>query len=270
MSDEPKYRDEEWLREQYWENEKSTRDIADECGCGPETVRRWMKRHGLKRRAGGGRPADERLADRAWLREQYVEECLSTYDIAKKWGFSQPTVLNWLKRHNINTRGRGAGKQVDDERLRNGDWLREQYSQREREVAEIAEQIGCSSYTVYSQLHEFNIKLRGPTRPSGNGHPNWNGGPQTYGPGWNASKRRQVRERDGHRCQDCGTTQAEHKAEYDQKLHVHHLIKARDIDDPEERNAPENLITLCRDCHQRWERLSEAGIRPQIDGVTAD
>jgi len=41
-------------------------------------------------------------------------------------------------------------------------------------------------------------------------------------------------------------------------------------DDPEERNAAENLITLCRDCHQRWERMAEAGIRPQIDGFTAD
>jgi len=92
-----------------------------------------------------------------------------------------------------------------------------------------------------------------------------------YGPGWNESKRRAVRARDNHCCQDCGMTQADHSDEHDERLHVHHLIKARDIDDPEERNAMENLITLCRDCHATtWERLSEAGLRPQMSHATTD
>ena len=215
MSDEPKYRDEEWLREQYVERERTTTDIADELGCSASTVQLWLKKHGIGTRQGGWQCPDGRLKDADWLREQYVERERTIYDIADGLGCHANTVQRWLKRHGIETRNKG---------------------------------------------------LTGPENP------NWNGGSQPYGPGWTASKRREVRERDDHTCQNptCSVTQDEHKAEYDQKLHVHHLIKARDIDDPEERNAPENLITLCRDCHREWERLSEAGIRPQIDGVTAD
>ena len=327
---EPKYRDEEWLREQYIEQGKSTYDIADECGCDNTTVRRWMERHDVKRRTCGPRLPDERLKDEEWLREQYVErgrssgdianECgchantvlkrikrhgiqrrpanaevdprlndeewlheqyvereRSTYDIAEVCGCAPGTVINRLKRCGIETRGcgyhGGGGVPPAEPRLSDEEWLRQQYVEKTRSTRDIAEVCACSHSVVYKWLNRHGIDLRDANDPRyrmGKNNHRWGGGKKPYGPGWNASKRRQVRERDGHRCQDCGTTQAEHKAEYDQKLHVHHLIKARDIDGPEERNAPENLITLCRDCHRRWEQLSEAGIRPQIDGVTAD
>ena len=218
MSDEPKYRDEEWLREQYVERERTTTDIADELGCGAKTVQRWLKKHGIETRKPGPQCPDERLKDADWLRGQYVERERTSYDIADELECSSTAVWSWLKEHGIETR-KGA--------------------------------------------------LTGLTGPE---NPNWRGGEARYGPGWTPAKRREIRERDDHTCQNpaCSVTQDGHLAQYDQKLHVHHLIKARDIDDAEERNAPENLITLCRDCHREWERLSEAGIRPQIDGVTAD
>ena len=105
---------------------------------------------------------------------------------------------------------------------------------------------------------------------SGENSHEWEGGAVGYGRGWNDQKRKAVRERDGHKCVSCGMVEKKHKEKYGRLLDVHHLIKARNIDDPDERNAVENLVTLCIDCHQRWERLSEADIRPQIDGVTAD
>jgi len=212
VSDGAKYRDEEWLREQYVNEGRSTYDIADECGCSSTTVNRWLEKHAIKTRPSSGLPPDM-LTDEGWLREQYVEEERSTRDIADECGCGSSTISRWLKRHGIGTRS-----------------------------------------------------------IEGEHNPRWNGGSQPYGLGWNASKRRAVRERDGYICQApaCSVTQDDHLDRYDERLHVHHLIKARDVDDPEERNAAENLITLCRDCHQRWERMAEAGIRPQIDGVTAD
>jgi transposase-like protein len=47
------HQDEEWLREQYHEQEKSLYDIADECGVSAPTVFRWMTRHDIDRRSRG-------------------------------------------------------------------------------------------------------------------------------------------------------------------------------------------------------------------------
>lgn len=88
----------------------------------------------------------------------------------------------------------------------------------------------------------------------------WRGGKFPYGKGWNGPKRRAVRERDGHECVSCGMSQSSHLDECGQKLDVHHVTPARDVSDPEERNAMDNLVTLCRDCHSEWEKM--APLRP--------
>jgi hypothetical protein len=93
-------------------------------------------------------------------------------------------------------------------------------------------------------------------RRSGEDHPQWKGGKRQYGAGWTRRKRNRVRIRDQARCQSCGMTEPDHQAEYGCALHVHHTTPARQFDDPEERNAMENLITLCISCHTRWEQMA--------------
>jgi transposase-like protein len=264
--------DADWLREQYVEQEQSSVDIAEECDCTHQPVLNWLYKHGIKTRACGN-PTDQRLTDPEWLREQYVEQKQTTYDIAEKCNCSQMSVRRWLRKHDIKTRGPGAGggRPTPDQRLTNPEWLREQYVERELSILSIAEKCGCSGTAVSNWLNEHGIGTR-PTHPSGKDHPNWRGGYAAYGPGWNSTKRQRVRERDGFSCQDpnCDVTQTEHRDRYGQKLHVHHLMKARDVDDPEERNAMGNLVTLCRDCHMKWEQVAKAGIHPQIEGVTVE
>lgn len=51
MSSQPLYRDEDYLREQYWEEGKSLTEIADELGCATNTVRDWMVKHDIERRS---------------------------------------------------------------------------------------------------------------------------------------------------------------------------------------------------------------------------
>lgn len=98
----------------------------------------------------------------------------------------------------------------------------------------------------------------------GENHPHWTGGRQTYGKGWNDKKKRKVRIRDQARCQECGRTEPEHLEKFGRKHTVHHIQKARDFDDPEERNAMGNLVTLCMgECHQKWEKMSP--LRPIAD-----
>lgn len=44
------YKDEDRLREQYIEQEKSQRQLAEEWDCGRNTIYRWLNRHGIPRR----------------------------------------------------------------------------------------------------------------------------------------------------------------------------------------------------------------------------
>ncbi|WP_083893991.1 HNH endonuclease [Haloferax mucosum] len=74
--------------------------------------------------------------------------------------------------------------------------------------------------------------------------------------------------RDQFRCQDCGVTQPEHIKKHERKLDVHHIVPARQFDDPGKRNAMDNLVTLCRVCHAKWERMS--GLRPNTREQPAD
>ncbi len=53
--DDPKYRDEDWLRKQYLENGRTMRDIGDECGVTHGTVRHWIVKFDIPRRNRAGR-----------------------------------------------------------------------------------------------------------------------------------------------------------------------------------------------------------------------
>ena len=59
----------------------------------------------------------------------------------------------------------------------------------------------------------------------------------------------QAKERDNHRSQFCGISSQQHKEEFDRDLHAHHIIK----DNDDGVNHPQNLITVCRECHNTLE-----------------
>ncbi len=92
----------------------------------------------------------------------------------------------------------------------------------------------------------------------------WFSDPNDYGPEWPA-RRDAARARDGYRCQACGAVEPPAR-QHD----VHHRVPFRAfVADPTLRqglpaelawqaaNRPENLVTLCADCHHR----AEAGVR---------
>lgn len=59
--------------------------------------------------------------------------------------------------------------------------------------------------------------------------------------------RETVRERDGYQCRVCGMAETDHKCEYGEELHVHHIGTAEDTDD---------MVTLCKQCHSKWDRTT--------------
>jgi len=93
-----------------------------------------------------------------------------------------------------------------------------------------------------------------PGGPPGVHNAHWSDVEPYYGPNW-GERSAEIRERDGHECLSCGMTDAAHRDEYGSHLNVHHIIKAREFDDYEKANRPENLVTLCNRCHKRYEHL---------------
>jgi len=81
---------------------------------------------------------------------------------------------------------------------------------------------------------------------AGENHPHWRGGGGLFdgGVGW-LRLADQIRERDGRRCRRCGKTEAENG----RRLPVDHLIPRRLWPSIEEANNPDNLATLCDECH---------------------
>jgi 5-methylcytosine-specific restriction enzyme A len=74
---------------------------------------------------------------------------------------------------------------------------------------------------------------------SGENNPSWNGGKsfEPYSIDWTETLRRSIRERDRYTCQMCG------KLQTDRAFCVHH------IDYNKKNDNPNNLITLCLECH---------------------
>lgn len=89
----------------------------------------------------------------------------------------------------------------------------------------------------------------------GENHPNWKGGAiDFYGESWTKQRRRAL-ERDEYLCRVCGISSDEHRRQSGQTLDVHHITPFRDygVEDHIEANRLDNLITLCRSCHQKVE-----------------
>jgi len=80
----------------------------------------------------------------------------------------------------------------------------------------------------------------------------WRNESNNYGKDWPALCR-QIRDRDGHRCVNCGAPETE------RAFDVHHKIPFRSFDDPAAANSPNNLVSLCPRCH----KLAEAAVHIQ-------
>lgn len=78
----------------------------------------------------------------------------------------------------------------------------------------------------------------------------WRSKQNEYGPGW-AQIRDAIRKRDQFTCQVCG------KIENGQPHHVHHKIPFKQFVNQEAANQPDNLITLCPQCH----RIAELSVK---------
>jgi DEAD/DEAH box helicase domain-containing protein len=75
----------------------------------------------------------------------------------------------------------------------------------------------------------------------------WTNDTNQYGPDW-SKLREQARARDQYKCQVCGAPETTRQHD------IHHRVPFRTFTDITQANRLENLITLCRTCHQQVEQ----------------
>lgn len=99
-------------------------------------------------------------------------------------------------------------------------------------------------------------------RYSGEGNPNYKGGDWEHnyrGHNW-AIVRNSVRERDDYTCQNCDSG----RDELGQIPDCHHIKPEHTFDDRTDAHYEENLVLLCRYCHNKFDNLCEETQREKL------
>lgn len=264
------------LYDLYVVQQKTMKEIGRILGHSRDAVSRAVDKYGFKK-SNNYSQYDDSL-DNEWI-AAYTQDKMSTAQIAKQYGVSHGTVKKHLVRCGVDIRGfseaqrNSFGKDALPPELDDYDYMFDLYVVQRKELIEIAKMYACTSYTVKQKLIALNIPVRTKSedrkgRFCGSLHPNWQGGitPLTfrlrqYFEDWLSPMARQ---RDGYRCQLCGSKS---------NLHVHHIVSfsniihqilsehptldpIQDVDtlydiakDDDRFLDLDNLITYCRDCH---------------------
>jgi thymidylate synthase ThyX/transposase-like protein len=215
------YKDREWLREQYIDRNLSMTEIAGVAGVSTTTVKRWLRRYGIRKPLGIRTrwtfANDGKLhADKGWLAEQYLLRGLDQESIARLAGVSKHTIRSWVRKH-------GLQKPA-------GSWT-----------------VGREPWNKGKQYrggwnHTPETRLRIAEKKRGEKNPQWRGGitksALTVRRGVNELRQR-ILERDHYRCRLCGSRS--------RQLEMHHIspVWAR----PDLVLDTDNIATVCRVCH---------------------
>lgn len=196
------------------------------------------------------------------LRKLYLDDLLTSRQIAREIGVSFRTVLRMLDKYGIEKRVAGPKHHAI---LRDAEWLREQYVSQEKSTTQIANEIRASASVVCSWLKTHGIPRRrvGVHKPYirteahkaqtglrsskyvGAANPNYKGGPNRENMRLRTSYAAKtwavrVKERDSYACVDCGASGV--------KLHAHHIETWKDC--PDKRYDVANGVTVCIPCHE--------------------
>lgn len=103
-----KYKDLDWLFDQYINQHKSSIKIAKICNVTPSVILRWLKRFNIVIRTTSQAlrlfNGDKKYRNKDWLYEQYIIKEKTMLEIAKICDVSFSTIRSWLRKFNIKIR----------------------------------------------------------------------------------------------------------------------------------------------------------------------
>lgn len=104
--------------------------------------------------------------NKEWLEKEYLEEGLSTYQIAKFCRVSSHSIQYWLTKFNILIRSHSEAtslyhkKRIGNRKYNNKDWLHDQYLRKKLSIYQIAKLCGVNYQIIRYWLIKYNIPRR--------------------------------------------------------------------------------------------------------------
>lgn len=224
------WKGEETLREAYLEH-GSQEALAEEFSCSKQTIGKWMDKFDIQVRK---RHPSHPFYHKEKLQHLY-ENHQSTERVREELNCSPNHLKKWMDRHGIERdwkhKDRGEMVNVQCSYCENSDVIYES-------VRKQSEKWFCSHDCMGSWQSENLV---------GENSPTWSGGSVFYGEKWYYA-RKDCRKRDGNTCQNCGEGDDERIPD------VHHIEPVRSFDEPDEAHNLDNLVQLCRTCHNKIEK----------------
>lgn len=207
--------------------------------CGSEIRRRGKPGRFCSLKCKAEWQRTQKPVDEAWLRRKYIDEQLSEYDIAKVVHRNPKRVHEWLVGYGIPTRPRGHNLKagLDHWSTQPGAvnaFLGKTHTEATKHILSVKASVdkprlrgsGNGMYGKRGPLNSNYIDGSSPERQ------------RTYGRAEWKDLLRAIYARDNYVCARCGSKR---------HLHAHHLKSW--AGHPELRSDPNNLVTLCSDCH---------------------
>lgn len=232
----PKLHDKEWLEEQYLVKQRTYEDIAKDANSTKHGVYHAMRRYGIKARVHSSKYPQ--LNDKEWLRKMYIDEFLSTKQLASLVGTTVGNIHSALIHMGIETRGYKEGWHT---RYPEGRWGKDTANWKggKPRCVDCGKEVIKYGAVRCMTCERVNNRL-------GVKNQNWQGGITSENVKIRSSKemklwKKAVLERDGRVCRFCGVTEGE--------MHIDHIKPFANY--PELRLDISNGRVLCIDCHRK-------------------
>lgn len=230
----------------YIDNQKTLGEIGEMFETNRVTIRNWLKSADIEVRSmsevglcGTPRPSDDEL------KRMYIDDGMTTLDMADSIGVAFGTVNRWLKKAGVPLRQTseimlcGKLKPSSDE-------LYKLYIEDMLSTTEISTIYNISSGTVLRDMRDAGIKARTNSESqTGELSCRWKGGisKSRYCNKWTEELRERVRDKFDRKCFICGMTEEENG----KKLSVHHTNSGKMC----MCDYSCELVPLCIRCHSR-------------------
>jgi len=154
------YQNKNCLKQKYIEEKLSICRIANKYETTDGVVKYWLKKFDITLRSrreskilrDKNNHKNKRYCNKGWLYNKYLNDKLSSIQIAKLCEVTRETIYCWLHKFDI-----PLHSETEEKLYQNKDWLYQKYVKERLSTIKIGKQIGRGSSVIGKWLHKFDI-----------------------------------------------------------------------------------------------------------------